>query len=157
MNIDIGSLVAQILNFLILFFLFRAFLTKPIIKVIEDRRKLITKLENADNAYEEKIQLAKIQAREIIQQWIEKKEEMIAEAWILASKRKEEVIESAHKDAQILINEAKEKTDFLEKELAESFIESVKRTTVLVLKKLIHKDPKIKHEYMEEVIKELKK
>jgi F0F1-type ATP synthase membrane subunit b/b' len=68
MNIDIGSLVAQILNFLILFFLFRAFLTKPIIKVIEDRRNLITKLENADNAYEEKIQLAKIQAREIVQE-----------------------------------------------------------------------------------------
>ena len=157
MNIDIGSLVAQILNFLILFFLFRAFLTKPIIKVIEDRRNLITKLENADNAYEEKIQLAKIQAREIIQEWIEKKDEMIAEAGILANKRKEEIIEAAHKDAQNALNEAKEKTDFLEKELADSFMESVKRTTVLVIKKLIHKDPKIKEEYMHEVIKELKK
>lgn len=157
MNIDIGSLVAQILNFLILFFLFRAFLTKPIIKVIEDRRNLITKLENADNAYEEKIQLAKIQAREIIQEWIEKKDEMIAEAGILANKRKEEIIETAHKDAQNALNEAKEKSDFLEKELSDSFMESVKRTTVLVLKKLIHKDPKIKEEYMQEVIKELKK
>lgn len=157
MNIDIGSLVAQILNFSILFFLFRAFLTKPIIKVIEDRRSLITKLENADNAYEEKIQLAKIQAREIIQEWIEKKDEMIAEAGILANKRKEEIIESAHKDAQNTLNEAKEKSDFLEKELADSFMESVKRTTVLVIKKLIHKDPKIKEEYMQEVIKELKK
>lgn len=157
MNIDIGSLVAQILNFLILFFLFRAFLTKPIIKVIEDRRNLITKLENADNAYEEKIQLAKIQAREIVQEWIEKKDEMVAEAWMLANKRKEEILENAHKEAKIVVNEAKEKTDFLEKELSESFIESVKRTTVLVLKKLTHKDPKIKHEYMDEVIKQLKK
>lgn len=157
MDIDIGSLVAQILNFLILFFLFRAFLTKPIIKVIEDRRSLITKLENADNAYEEKIQLAKIQAREIIQEGIEKKDEMVAEAGILANKRKEEIIETAHKDAKNVLNEATEKTAFLEKELEENFVESVKRTAVLVLKKLIHKDPKIKEEYMQEVIKELKK
>jgi hypothetical protein len=76
---------------------------------------------------------------------------------MLANKRKEEILENAHKEAKIVVNEAKEKTNFLEKELSESFIESVKRTTVLVLKKLTRKDPKIKHEYMEEVIKQLKK
>lgn len=157
MNIDIGSLVAQILNFLILFFLFKIFLSKPIIKVIEDRRSLIKKLQSADRAYEEKIQLAKIQAREVVQEGIDRKDEMIAEAWVLAAKRKEKLIKNAHKEAQNVLDDAQSKSKFIEKELEENFISSVKKTSLFVVKKLINKDMKIKEQYMKEVLKELKK
>jgi len=58
--------VAQIINFLILFFLFKKFLTKPIATIIEDRRDLIKKLENADKVYEEKLEDARLQAKNII-------------------------------------------------------------------------------------------
>jgi F0F1-type ATP synthase membrane subunit b/b' len=54
------------INFLILFFLFKKFLTKPIATTIQDRRNLIKKLENADKAYQEKIDSAKLEAKDII-------------------------------------------------------------------------------------------
>ncbi|NOZ45035.1 MAG: hypothetical protein GXP45_08055 [bacterium] len=55
MNISLTAVLAQILNFALLFFLFRKFLTKPIVASIEERRSLIKKLEKAEDAYAEKI------------------------------------------------------------------------------------------------------
>ena len=43
--------IAQIVNFLILFFVFKRFLYKPILKLLKERAREITKgLEDADNA-----------------------------------------------------------------------------------------------------------
>jgi len=55
-------------------------LTKPISKVIYERRSLIKKLENADKAYEEKIEIARMEAKEIVQDGIDRKDRLVAEA-----------------------------------------------------------------------------
>lgn len=154
MDISIWAVFAQIINFLILFFLFKKFLTKPISKVILERRELIAKLENADKAYEEKLEIAKLEARDIVQDGVERKDKLLSEAGMLADKRKDEILAEAKVQSEKLLDSAKSKATTLESELAQNFTAWVKRTSLLVIKKLLNKDKDIKKEYLDEAIKE---
>ena len=51
-----------------MFLLFNRFAAKPLANAIEDRKKLLAKLENADKAYDEKLEIAKLEAKEIVQE-----------------------------------------------------------------------------------------
>lgn len=154
MDISIWAVFAQIINFLILFFLFKKFLTKPISNIILERRELVKKLENADKAYEEKLEIAKLEAREIVQDWFDRKDKILSEAGMLADKKKEEIIAEAKIQSDKILDSAKYKAETLESELAQNFASWVKRTSLLVVKKLINKDKTIKQEYLDEAIKE---
>jgi len=154
MDISIWAVAAQIINFWILFFLFRKFLTKPISDVIIERRALIKKLENADKAYDEKLEIAKLEARDIVQEWMDRKETLLTEAWILADKKKEEIIADAKVQSKKIMSNAESKAKTLEAELERNFSDGVKKTASLVVKKLINKDKKLQQEYLDEAIKE---
>jgi F0F1-type ATP synthase membrane subunit b/b' len=66
MEISLSSLAAQIINFIIMFWIFSKFAAKPISRQIENRRKLIDKIKKADELYKEKIQEAEQKAQSII-------------------------------------------------------------------------------------------
>ncbi len=155
MEISIWAVFAQIINFLILFFLFRKFLTKPITNIIYQRRELIKKLENADKAYEEKLEIAKFEAKDIVQEGMDRKEKILLEAGLLADKKKEEIMSDAKVQSDKIIQTAEMKSKMLEAELEKSFIDWVKKTSLLVVKKLINKDKEIKKDYLDEAIKEV--
>jgi len=157
MDITITSVLGQLINFWILFFIFKKFLTKPIISAIEDRRSLIKKLESADTAYEEKVLEAKAEADWLIQEGLRKKEKLIAEAGILANKRRDEIIAEARNKAESIVVEAKSKWKNLESELQNNFSVGVKRTSLLVIKKLFQKDVNLQTAYLDEVINEVTK
>ena len=54
MNIDIFTLTAQIVNFLVLIFILNKLLYKPLIKMMKDRREYIkNSIDNADNKLQE--------------------------------------------------------------------------------------------------------
>jgi len=154
MDISIWAVFAQIINFLILFFLFKRFLTKPITKIIHERRALIKKLENADKAYEEKLEIAKLESREIVQDGMDRKDKLLTEAGVLADKKKEEMIAEAKIQSDKILHSAEDKAKTLESELEQNFINWIKRTSLLVIKKLIKKDNNIKKDYLDEAIKE---
>ena len=58
MEISVSSLIAQMINFGIMLFIFSKFLAKPISSAIETRRNLIEKIKKADELYKEKIEEA---------------------------------------------------------------------------------------------------
>ncbi len=155
MEISIWAVFAQIINFLILFFLFRKFLTKPITNIIHERRELIKKLENADKAYEEKLEIAKFEAKDIVQEGMDRKEKILLEAGLLADKKKEEIMSDAKIQSDKIIQTAEMKSKILESELEKSFVDWIKKTSLLVVKKLINKDKDIKKDYLDEAIKEV--
>lgn len=154
MEISIWAVFAQIINFWILFFLFKKFLTSPISKVILERRELIKKLENADKAYDEKLEIAKIESREIVQDGIDRKDKLLSEAGILADKKKEEMIAEAKIQSDKILSTAESKAKTLESELEKNFISWIKKTSLLVIKKLINKDKDLKKEYLDKAISE---
>lgn len=154
MDISIWAVFAQIINFWILFFIFKKFLTKPITKTIMERRELIKKLKDADKAYDEKLEIAKIEAREIVQEGMERKEKLLTEAGLLADKKKEDIISDAKVQSDKILSNAESKAKSLESELEQSFVAWIKKTSLLVIKKLIKKDSSFKKEYLDEAIKE---
>jgi len=155
MDISLTALLAQVINFGILFFLFRKFLTKPIVKAIEERRKLIKKIENADKAYDDKIVEAKEEVDALIKEWLTKKEQIIADAGMIANKRREEILDEAKWKASSLIEAAKENSQHLEDELKNNFEKGVKRTSLLVVNKLFNNKKDLKEDYLSEVVKEI--
>lgn len=155
MDISIWAIIAQIINFLILFFLFKKFLTKPISNIIQDRRVLIKKLENADKAYEDKIQKAEQEAKGIVQDWMKRKESLIIEAWVLAEKKREDIINEARTQSEKILTSAKTKAEMLESDLERNFTDWVKRTSLLVVKKLLQKDKNLKDDYLDSAIQEV--
>jgi len=155
MEISTWAVIAQIINFLILFFLFKKFLTKPITTIIQDRRDLIKKLENADKVYEEKLEAARLESKEIVKEWMNRKEKLIVEAWVLADKKRDEILADAKVQSDKVITSAENRAKILETELEKNFVDWVKRTSLLVVKKLIQKDKDIKKDYLDEAVKEV--
>ncbi len=157
MDISISGLIAQIINFWILFFLFKKYLTKPIVDELESRKRLIDKLENAEQEYQKKLAKAEEESKNIIAEARKSKEHIIADAGVLAEKKKQTIISDANLHAEKIVKEANEKMIHMEKSLENSYEESIKKTSMLVLKKLIKKTPEIQDAYIKESIAEMKK
>jgi len=97
-------LVAQIVNFLIILFLLKKFFYKPIIKLLDDRKKKID--ESLKNA-------------ELIEERLKQTEEKSAQ-----------IIEEARRNSQNLISESKKEADRI---LAQAAIEARKSTEQTIL------------------------
>lgn len=154
MEISFSSLAAQIINFGIMFFLFSKFVAKPISKQIEDRRRLIEKIKKADELYKEKIEEAEKKAESIISDGLVKKESIITEWESLALKKQIEIIQEANKKADKITSDANNSAKVLSAELEKNFIDSVKKTSKVVVKKLLQKDLDLQKSYLDEIIKE---
>jgi hypothetical protein len=101
------------------------------------------------------LEIAKLEARDIVQDWIDRKDRLISEAWILWDQKKESILADAKIQANNLLDDAEEKSKLLQAEIEKSFSDWVKRTSLLVIKKLIKKDMNIQKEYLDEAIKEV--
>ncbi len=154
MEVSISAVIAQIINFWIIFWLFSKFAAKPLANAIEGRKEMLQKLKNADKAYEEKIELAKEETKKIVQDWIERKEKLILEAGVLAGQKRDEIMSDAKLQANKILELAEKKSKIMEEELEKTFVDWVKRTSLLVVKKLIKKDKEISSFYLDEAIKE---
>src|SRR3990167_10143452 len=88
-------LLAQIVNFLIILFLLQKFFYKPIIKMLEGRKKRIKEsLENAD-LIEEKLKNTQEKSTQIIKEAQKNAQDLITEA----KNRAEQIIENANLEA----------------------------------------------------------
>jgi F-type H+-transporting ATPase subunit b len=94
---------AQIVNFLILFFIFKRFLYKPILKILKDRANTVaqglTDAENAKRALEE----AEVQKDKIIAAATIEAEKIIKETQNNAQALREEILNNARDEADKII------------------------------------------------------
>jgi len=65
-DLKLGVVIAQMINFWILFFIFKHFLGEKIVKAIEERRAHLSKFDDAEIQVKEKIEAAEKQAEELI-------------------------------------------------------------------------------------------
>lgn len=108
---NLGLLIAQIVNFLILAFVFKKFLYKPILKVLEDRRKTISKgLADSEKAAEA-LAKAEEERSNILREATKESQNIIAETKKNAENLKAEILEEARADADKIIREAKSQSE----------------------------------------------
>ncbi len=142
LGINLPMLVAQAVNFLILLVVLTVFVYRPLLQMMEERRKKIefgikgaelaeTKMAEAERKYGQRVKEADKEAvkivsqaevkagerkKEIVTEAEEKSETILAEAKITAANRREEELSKLSKEAAILIKEAIIKTTELEPE-----------------------------------------
>lgn len=156
MNINVDILITQIINFLILFFIFKYFLWNKLAQQIEERKNLLEKLKNADIEYQNIIDSAKIEKDKIIKEWIEIKDKLIVEWKQLWDKLKEDILAQANRTADDIIEKAKSKASLLQKELEENFEKWVKNTTKVVLNKIFEENKELQDDYLKNLISKFK-
>lgn len=99
---------AQIINFLILFFVFKKFLYKPILKVLKNRAHAITKgLEDAENA-KKALEDAGIQKEKIIAKAALEAEKIIKETRTNAQSIREEIFNKSKVEAEKIIAQSRD-------------------------------------------------
>jgi len=125
MIIDWYTIIFQIINFMVLVFLLRLFLYKPIIKAMDERENTIIEREKEAGRRES-------EAEERVNNFNQKSEEL--------ENRKTEILEKAQAEAeekkQQLLNEARQEVDQTRQRWADSF-EKEKESFIIELKRRI--------------------
>lgn len=156
MDVSISAVIAQVINFAIMFVLFSKFAAKPLAEAIENRRSLIKKLEHADEAYAQKIKEAEIKAEELLAEWKTAKEAIVAEAATIATKKQKEIISEGEHKAQQIVDDAEKRAATLQSDLEKNFEEWLKKTSISLVKKLLQTDKALESQYLDSIIKDLR-
>ena len=156
MDIHWDLVIAGIINFLVLVFLFRKLLGDKIVQEVEKRRTMLEKLKKADDEYKKMIEFARKESDLILEKAEKTKKDMIHEAHLVAEEEKSRIIKEAHHKADLIVNEAKQDTDKLERELKENWVASVKETSKKVVKRLLKHDKVLEDEYFGVLVQDLK-
>lgn len=103
---DIKLFIAQIVNFLIIAFVFKKFLYKPILQTLKKREETIKKgLEDAKLA-SEALENAQTRQDDILQKASLEAEKILAEAREQAKVSHDAIIEDTHKEVEKMLNQA---------------------------------------------------
>lgn len=106
-DLNISVIIAQLINFGIIFFIFYHFLGKTIVKTIEERRTKIDNLDNSDDVVKEKIEAAESEASTILEQARSKANEIQQNAEDLSKKDTTKKIQDAEEKAQWIMDSAR--------------------------------------------------
>lgn len=126
LGIDPVQLLLQIFNFVVMVVLLTKFLYRPILKILEERKKKIAEgLEYAQKAKLEEEKAARIR-QEIISIAKEESRKIIAEGKLAGKRLEQDIIEKAHKEAQSIIEKGRSdlavKQEELEKRLKDKTV-----------------------------------
>lgn len=121
---------------------------------MQKRLAELEKAENATHLFDEMVQVAEEEKRKILTDALHQKDLLISEAKQLAEKKQETILQEAYKKAEFIATEAAQKVANLEKELEDWFVDGVKRTTKLVVNKLINDDTDLKTAYVDSLVNE---
>lgn len=113
LQIDIFILLAQLVNFWILYYIFKSFVATPLSLRMKEREKQLKKLELADEHYKEKMDLAEKQRVEIASEAQKASRNLMKESEILANAKADAIREKAHAEAIAILDGGKRE---LEKE-----------------------------------------
>lgn len=151
LNINIGILVAQIVNVLIVLFVFKRTLWDTVAKHLEEKRKALKRLWQAEITYAEIIADAKEKSQTLIAEWLQKKEQLITEAGSLAEQKKQDILDLARKKAEIVRSNAELASKEQKAGLEKNFVDAVKHTAKTVVKKMLKSEKQLKDEYFKEL------
>jgi F-type H+-transporting ATPase subunit b len=157
LGIDLKLLLAQIVNFIVLFLLLSKFLYKPITKILDERKEKIAQGIKDAEASATKLAEAETDAEKITEKAYKEANEILKSARDEANQEASAIVKKASTSAQKSMDTvAKEKSIFKEKALYEVKKE-IENIVILALDKIVGEkmDEKQKDEVTAKVLKEL--
>lgn len=159
LGVEWKLVLAQIVNFVILLFLLKRFLYKPLINLMNNRRqKIVEGLEKAKKGEEEFQKIQELREKELAK--VQKEAEVIiAKAKDVGDKKQQEILKEAEEKTKKIIEEAKgmieiEKEKML-KEVRQDIADLVVTATGKILEEKMDKGRE--KEMINEVIRKLEK
>lgn len=124
LGIDWRLLIAQLINFSLLLFVLHRFLYKPLLKVLEERRRQIEENEKRSKFLAGKLEAVQKEYEEKIREGERQREKILKEAELRGQKIREELLEKAGKEReeflkegrQVALRERKETLELIHKE-----------------------------------------
>jgi len=155
MNIDVWVLIAQLINFGILFFLFNKFLSEPISEEIKTRKEQLSKMSNIDKELEEKMLEANAMAEDIKSDARKTAQETIDSSVVLAKKKADDIVAKADAEAKNKVSDANKE---IEKERLSMMNNAKSKITglVLSLNRKLFDEEKTNKEFIEKEIEGIK-
>ncbi|NUJ97318.1 ATP synthase F0 subunit B [Candidatus Gracilibacteria bacterium] len=154
-EISIGVVVAQIINFSLLVFLFKHFLGKKIVLLIEERRKKLKNINESERVAKDKIESAEKEASDIVLESRNQAEEMKRESEVIAKRTREKILSEAERDAQALVDGAKEDVEKMRNTMLESMKSKIIDLSLQLNKQLFDKEI-VNRDFMEKQISSIK-
>ena len=128
-------LVAQIVNFLIILFLLKKFMYKPVLDMLKKREDQIRNgLKNAEEG-EKKLTDALEKERQILHKAQEKAKKILADSKLESQELRDETILAAKKEAEKIITQAKETIEQEEKKAEERLTLKIGEIAISLLEK----------------------
>lgn len=150
-------LIAQIVNFLILLYILKRFLYKPILKMLDERKeKISVGLKNAEEI-EKKLNQIVAEREEQLKKASKEGEEIIKEATASANQIITEAHEKAGSDIEVIIEKAHQSIDLEKEKMRQEIRSELANLVVAGLEKVTGKilDKKDQEEMVKKTIKEL--
>lgn len=154
---NFGLVFWTVVNFLILVFLLAKFAWKPIIKTLDDREKKIKDDISSAQAAREEAQKIKQEMEAKLEDISNQSFKKLKEAQSLADEEKKKILDSAAKQANAMVEQAKTEIAGQTQKAIEALKMQMADTTLLALKKIITKqeDEKTSRAQVQAVLKEI--
>jgi F-type H+-transporting ATPase subunit b len=112
LGINLGYLISQIVNFVLLLIILRMFLYKPIVGMLDRRReKIKTDLQEAEQARSQ-AETAKQEYEKQLEEAREERRSILAQATEQAEKMREEILTKARAEAQELVTKTQDEMEY---------------------------------------------
>lgn len=154
MEFSLSVLVAQFINFLILFFWFKRLLGDKYSSLIQYRKWLDKKYADVESDIAAMMIQAEKEKQERINEWVAHKTKLVSEAEAVAKNREATILDAANKKAQQIEDAASTQAEQMKASIASEFEQTVKDATKVVVWKLVETNPEIQKEYLDGLVKE---
>lgn len=139
-DLNLWTIIAQIINFLLLMFLFKHFLWKKIVDAIEERKLKLEKIELMEKEYTEKLALANKEVEDILEEAKKRVEWIENFAISSANKQKENLIAKAMDEAKAIIESGQKEIEVEKNKMLWNIKTRVVDLALKVNKKLFDKE-----------------
>jgi len=103
-QIDIFVVLAQLINFGIIFYLFKRYIAEKLYASILERKELLKKLEMADEHYAEKMNLADEQKEKLLKQARKTSSNLVKESEKIAKEKADAIMQQANMQAMAILD-----------------------------------------------------
>ncbi len=103
-NIDFSLIIAQLINFLILFFLFKRYVATYLNSLIEKRNATVEKVQGFDAYYEKRVAELKEKEATLMDEAKKNVRGFIAQSELISQKKSAEIIEKANSDVKVILD-----------------------------------------------------
>lgn len=148
------NIAVQLLNIGIFFFFFIKFAGNAISKQIQSRIEKEKKLAQADEEYVRLIADAELKKKEILDEALTHKNQIVGEGKALAEQEQHKIMEQATRDAKNLLEKAAQDAEMKWRDLDAHFEQGVKTTALSVVKKLFASKKDLQEWYLNTLVDE---